>query len=210
MITDRRAELFDRIAPYRTSHIQLVLEDIYQSQNASAVLRTCDILGVQHVHVIEKRNTYTVNKDVSLGSSKWIDLHRYQTSNDPLRTCIDRLRKAGFRIVGTSPKTENSISLYDLPIEDPLAIMFGTELTGLTDRALSEVDEVMHIPMYGFTESFNISVSAAIILHHLVHRLRKDRPSSFLNKSEQLELKIRWAKSMLRDADDIEEHIKQG
>jgi tRNA (guanosine-2'-O-)-methyltransferase len=208
LISERRATLFNTIAPNRTRHIQLVLEDIFQSQNASAVLRTCDILGIQDVHVIETRNKYSINKDVSLGSSKWIDLHRYTDQDDPLDTCLNGLKKNGVRLIATSPRTENSTPLNELSIDEPMAILFGTELNGLTDRALSYADELMHIPMVGFTESFNISVSAAITLYQLRNKLH-DSKRYFLNEQEQLTLKIRWAKSMLRASDDVEQTIKR-
>lgn len=208
MISENRTELFDNIARDRTRHITIVLEDIYQSQNASAVLRTCDIVGIQDVHIVEKRNSYQVNKDVSLGSSKWTTLHRYREFKSPIEQCASTLKKNGYTLIATSPQTENSVSLNEISLDIPIAIMFGTELTGLSDEAIEFADKKMHVPMYGFTESYNISVCAAIVMYTLKQRMHETRSNNFLNHEEQVAVKIAWAKEMLRNADKVEEHLR--
>jgi len=207
-ITPERKKLFDSIARNRTRHITIVLENIYQSQNASAVLRTCDLTGIQNVHVVEDRNKYTLDKNVSLGSSKWLTLDRYNESHRSINACTSELKSKGYRLVATSPRTEKSSSLDHINIDRPIAIMFGTELDGLTDKAFALADERMHVPMFGFTESYNISVCAALVLYTLTQRLRERGMYKAIAEQEQIALKISWAKKMLRKADLIEQNIK--
>ena len=188
----------DQVLGYRTRYITVVLEDIYQPQNASAVLRTCDCFGIQDVHIIENRNQYQLNPDVTLGSDKWLNLIRYQKYADNSIEAINDLKKSGYRIIATTPEGKSQ-NLDDFDIhEGKAAFFFGTELNGLTDKVLTNADEFLKIPMYGFTKSFNISVSAAIILYDITTRLRDSRIDWQLSEDERTELKIRWIKNSLK------------
>lgn len=172
-ITPERKELFEKVLSSRTRYLTVVLEDIYQSQNASAVLRSCDCFGIQDVHIIENRNQFKVNPDVTLGSTKWLNLHHYREKEQNTLDCINHLRNQGYRIVATSPHA-NDTNLEDFDLgKGKAALIFGTELTGISAVVENNADEFLKIPMFGFTESFNISVSAAITLHHLNLRLRQ-------------------------------------
>ena len=156
--SENKRDLFDRIAPERTRHITVVLEDIYQAHNASAVVRTAELLGVQDLHIIENRNKYTVNPDVTQGSSKWTDLIRYKEKDrDNTALCISALKERGYKLVATVP-SEGAFTPDDIPLDTPLAFCFGTELTGISDTLRNASDMQLRIPMVGFTESFNISV----------------------------------------------------
>lgn len=209
-ISPHKRELFDRLAPLRTRHLTVVLEDIYQPHNASAVVRTCDLVGVQDMHVIENRNAYTLNPEVSLGASKWVDIHRYRQEGDNTTACIDGLRARGYRIIVTSPH-EAGDTPATLDLSQPVAICFGTELTGASDTLLRYADGTLRIPMYGFTESFNISVSAAIVLYTLSERMRAgDAHAHCLDAEAALALKLSWARKQLRDAPLIEERLRDG
>ena len=171
-ISENKKSLFETIIKNRTRHITVVLEDIYQPHNASAVLRSADLFGVQDIHIIENRNQYEVNPDVALGSSKWLTLNKYNNQEQNTVACFENLRKNGYRIVATTPHKED-VMLDELPLNQKTAVVFGTELEGLSDIALENADAFVKIPMYGFTESFNISVSAALTLFNLTERLRK-------------------------------------
>lgn len=206
-ITPHRRSLFDRSAPLRTRHVTVVLEDIHQSQNASAVVRTADLLGIQELHVIESRNRFTMNPDVSLGANKWIDLMRYRDAADPVGDCIDHLHAEGYRIVVTLPN-EHGHTPDDIPIDRPLAFCFGTELHGLSPALIERADMSLRIPMYGFTESYNISVSAAIILYTVMQRIHRSGQQVALGAHEQLALKLRWVRASLRDAERIERRLR--
>ncbi len=203
-VTENRNALFDRVLRERTKYLTVVLEDIYQSHNASAVLRTCDCFGIQDVHIIENRNTYNVNQDVALGSYKWLSLTKYNQEENNTRTAIKALKKKGYRIVATTPHT-NDVELYDFDVtKGKAAIVFGTELTGISEIVKEEADEFLRIPMYGFTESFNISVSAALVLQHLAHEIRKCNINWNLTSNQMLDVKLSWLKKAIKSSDLIE------
>ena len=203
LVSEARRQLFDRLAPLRTRHIAVVLEDIYQSHNAAAVLRSCDCFGVQDVHVVERNNRFNPAGDVAVGSSKWVDYYRHATIAD----CYRHLRSKGYRIVATLPH-ENDQMITDLDISQPTALVFGTELTGLTDEAIQGADAYVKIPMYGFTESFNISVCAALSLFCLTERMRADQNLPWrLTDSELLDLKLHWTEQTVRDGSQVMQHL---
>lgn len=213
-ISPNKRMLFDRIAPERTRHVTVVLEDIYQPHNASAVVRTCDLLGVQDIHIIENRNKYTVNPDVTLGSSKWTDMIRYRspaqagsTTNNSL-ACVRALKEKGYRIVATSPRAD-SVTPHTIDLDTPMAFCFGTELTGLSDTIMEHADTWLRIPMYGFTESYNISVSAAITLFTVMERLRASDVHWRLDEAALMALKLAWARKVVNSAQHLESRFEQ-
>ncbi len=204
-VTENRRNRFDEIIQHRTRYITVVLEDIFQPQNASAVLRTCDCFGVQDVHIIENRNEYNLNPDVALGSSKWLSLKKYNEKEFNTLTCYEHLREQGYRIVATTPNRDDCL-LDDLPLEDDkIALVFGTELEGLSNEAIQYADEYVKIPMTGFTESLNISVSAALLLFYLTNKLRRSGIDWQLTEEEIIDIKISWAKGSIKSADALEE-----
>ena len=153
-ITPHRSELIDNVLKMRTRYLTVVLEDIYQPHNASAVLRSCDCFGIQDIHIIENRNKYRLNPDITLGSDKWLDIHKH-SRNDKNNTlmAINFLKKKGYKIVATTLQT-NSISLEEFNLTNQkTAILFGTELNGLSDDAMNNADEFIKIPMFGFTQT---------------------------------------------------------
>ncbi len=205
--TEHRIELFDKIIDYRTNYITVVLEDIFQSHNASAVLRSCDCFGIHDVNIIENRNQYKVNPDVALGSSKWLNLTKYNNSRENTLEAISILKNKGYRIVATTPHS-NDVNLEDFDLnKGKFALFFGTELTGLSETMLNNADEFLKIPMFGFTESFNISVSAAIILHHLTYKLRNSNINWKLTSDEKDDLKLQWLKQSIKKGDAIEKEF---
>jgi tRNA (guanosine-2'-O-)-methyltransferase len=207
-LSPNKRDLFERLSRERTRHVTVVMEDIYQSHNASAVVRTCDLLGVQDLHVIENRNAYTLNKDVTLGSSKWTDLHRYRGDGDNTAACLTALKKQGYRIVATTPRADN-VTPHTIPLDAPLAFCFGTELTGLSDTIMHQADIQLRIPMYGFTESYNISVSAAITLFTVMERLRASDVNWRLDEHALTALKLSWARSTVQSAELLEERFRR-
>ncbi len=202
-MSENKMELFDKIIPERTRHITVALENIFQPQNASAVLRTCDVFGIQDVHIIENDNEYNVNPRVVHGASKWIDLHKYSDKENNTLDCINKLKADGYKVYGTTPHT-NDCLIQDIPIDDKVALMFGTEMTGLSNIAMKNVDGYVKIPMYGFTESLNISVSASICLYELKKRLKASDIDWQLSEIEQVEQLIIWAKKVIKDGSLIE------
>ncbi len=201
-LTERRRALFRRVLDQRTRYLTVVLEDLYQPHNASAVLRSCECFGIQDVHIIENRNKYTVNPDIALGSSKWLNLIKYNNREDNTTAAIRSLKEQGYRIVATVPGEDATpLEAFDLAA-GKAALLFGTELTGLTGTAVSLADEKLVIPMYGFTESFNISVSAGIILSHLVFRLHKTTGWQ-LSPEEKEAIYLEWLKNSIKSSEQI-------
>lgn len=189
----------------RTRHIAVVLEDLFQTQNISAVMRTCDCYGVQDAYIVENRNKFEVHKDISMGADKWLTLHQYPDEPNNMKRCIDDLHAQGYTVVATLPD-EKHLTINDLPTNRRTAFLFGTELTGLSDEAIRYADCNALIPMYGFTESFNISNSAAIILSNFSERVRKSSISWHLTEEEQEEIYFEWLQKSRMDADNIIKH----
>lgn len=202
-ISDHKNQLFDKVIQNRTRYLTVVLEDIYQPQNASAVLRTADCFGVQDVHIVENRNEYVINPEVALGASKWLTLHRYSESENNTLKAIQKLKEEGYRIVATMPHS-NDVTLSDLDMNQKTALFFGTELLGLSEVVEEHADVFVKIPMYGFTESYNISVSAALCLQDLSKKMRADNIDWKLSESELLDVKLDWARSVVREAENVE------
>ncbi len=199
LVSENRLQLIERIASQRTRHITVALEDVYQSHNAAAVLRSCDCFGVQDVHVVERNNPFNPAGDVAVGSSKWVDYYPYPD----IETAYRRLRSLGYRIVATTPHTNDTL-ITDLDISTPVALIFGTELTGLTQQAIDLADEYVKIPMYGFTESFNISVSVALSLFNLTERFRQQHAQDpSLDAQNLLDLKLHWLAQTIRDGEQV-------
>lgn len=203
-VTEERLSRFDAVLSRRTRYITVVLEDIYQQHNSSAVLRTCDCFGIQDVHVVEKRNRFNVNDEIALGASKWLSLHIYGQPQDQMYGAIATLKQQGYRVVATVPDPRAvPLEKFDLN-KGKIALLFGTELTGLSREAIEQADEFLVIPMAGFTESFNISVSAGIILHHLSHVLRHSELAWQLKREEKNQLKLEWLRNTIRNPGLIE------
>lgn len=197
-ITDERRQRFEEILDFRTRHITVVLEDIFQPHNASAVLRTCDLRGIQDVHIVENNNHYDVNPDVVLGSTKWLNLNYYESNAFNTPEAYERLHEQGYKIVATCPHRDD-FTPETLPLDQPIALVFGTEKLGLSDYAVEHADMHVRIPMYGFTESYNISVSAALLLYSLTNRLHASTDIDWhLTEEERDALRLVWTRRSLQ------------
>lgn len=197
-ITAHRKEKFIDILQHRTKHFTVAIEDVFQMHNTSAVMRTCDVFGIQELNVIEERFGKKIDKEIAMGAQKWVDIHRH----DSVSGCIDSLKNKGYRIIATTPHNESCV-LDDFDISTPAALFFGTERNGLSEEVISRADGFLKIPMYGFTESLNISVSAAIIVQNLIGRLRKSGIEWRLTEKEILEKRIDWTRKSIKDIDFI-------
>lgn len=197
-ITEERKNKFKEILTRRTKHFTVATEDVYQMHNASAVVRSCDVFGVQEAHLIEGKFGKRLDRKIAMGAQKWVDVHRYDSSGE----CIRTLRNKGYQIIATTPHID-SCYLHDFDVSKPSAFFFGTELKGLSDEIIQNADGYLKIPMEGFTESLNISVSAAIILQHVTGKLRTSNIDWGLTEEEKLEKRIDWAKKSIRSIDDI-------
>ncbi len=208
-ITEARNSRFNDVISKRMGHLAIVLEDIFQPHNASAVLRSCDCFGIQNVHIIENHNHYAVNPDVALGSSKWVTMHRYNQTDFNTPEAFQSLRSKGYKIVATTPHM-NDCNLEDLSIDKPIALIFGTEKTGLTQWAIDNADAWVKIPMYGFTESFNISVSVALSSFYLTEKIRKSALPWQLSNEEILDTRLHWLRNSIERCDLLEKKFLEG
>lgn len=208
-ISDNKKEKFDAIIQNRTRYITVVLENIFQPHNAAAVLRSCDCFGIQDVHVIENSNTYAPNKEIDMGASKWLNVIRHNQNEENTIDCLNQLKAQGYKIVATTPHT-NDCMINELPINQPVALLFGTELTGLTQTAMDHADAFVKLPMYGFTESYNISVSVALALFNVAERMHKDSSIQWeLSEEEQDGIKLQWAKKVVKHSAKVEKILSE-
>ena len=198
LLTPKRKALFNKVIENRTNHFTVVTEDVYQLHNTSAVIRSCDVFGIQNVHVIEEQKVKKIDREIAMGAQKWVTLNRH---DDSLK-CISKLREEGYQIIATSPNAE-AIELSDFDITKPSALFLGTEKDGLSQEVLSNADQCIKIPMVGFTESLNISVSAAIILQELTSRLRKSKISWELSDYDKNEVKFEWLRKSFKNFDHL-------
>ncbi len=202
-VTEHKREFMERVLAQRTRFVTMVLEDIYQSQNTSAVIRTCECLGLQDVHVIEKNSRWSTNKLVLRGSDKWLNIIRYNAKEaNNTEVCFRTLKERGYRIAVTDPSA--GIGIEEVPLGTPLAIVMGNERHGSSEYASKHADLAINIPMTGFTESLNISVSAAICMEITLSRLRKSELPWQLSLEEKDALRLQWYKKAIRNADVIE------
>lgn len=197
-ITPERSAKFLKVLQQRTKHFTIGIEDIFQLHNTSAVLRTCEVFGIQELNVIEEKYGKTIDKEIAMGAQKWVDVTRYQST----KACLDAVRAKGYRIIATSPH-DNSCLMDDFDISQPAAIFFGTERLGLSEEIMQQADGFLKIPMIGFTESINVSSSAAIVIQNLSSRLRKSDIDWSLTEEEILEKRIDWSQKSIKDIDFI-------
>lgn len=204
IITSSKQEKFDKIAADRTRFLTVVIENVYQEQNASAIVRSCDCFGIHDIHAIEKDNSFSVNREIAMGAGKWVDIYHHQDPKYPTTIALKKLKEKGYRIVATTPH-ENDMTIDELVLDQPTALLFGTEKMGLSEAALTHADAFVKIPMYGFSESFNVSVSAALCLHTLRQKLEKMPPEIWkMSREEQVEVKLNWCRSILKNVEASE------
>ncbi|GAB2610920.1 TrmH family RNA methyltransferase [Belliella aquatica] len=200
-ITPHKMALMEEILAKRTRYFTVVLEDIYKPHNASAVLRTADCFGIQDVYIIEKEQEYKVNPYVTRGAAQWVDIHKYSNyGGNAVTCCVSDLKAKGFKIYATSPRAE-SISIHDLKVDEKTALVFGNEHEGVSEEMISQADGLVHIPMDGFTESFNISVAASIFLFDLQRKAAAlDIPDFYLTEAEKEVLRSKWYRDVVKNS----------
>ncbi len=202
IITPERKEGFLKVLQYRSKHFTVAVEDVFQLHNTSAVMRSCEVFGVQELNVIEQRFGKRIDKQIAMGAQKWVDIIRHQDS----QSCINSLREKGYQIIATTPHNDSTY-LEDFDISKKSAIFFGTEKEGLSEEVMKNADGYLKIPMVGFTESLNISVSAAIIIQNLTERLRRSTIEWQLTEQEILEKRLDWTRKSIKDIDFIEKRF---
>ena len=201
-LTDSRKARFESVLSQRTKHFTVATEDVYQLHNTSAVIRSCDVFGIQEANIIEERNTKRIDREIAMGAQKWVDLNRYTSVKD----CIADLKQKGYQVVATTPHTDDCL-LHEFDIRKKSCFFFGRETEGVSQEVMDAADCYLKIPMVGFTESLNISVSAAIILQHVTTKLRQTDIAWQLTETEQLEKRLDWCKKTIKRYDEIIAHF---
>ncbi len=208
-VTDEKNGLFGRTIDERTDYATVVLEDLFQSHNQSAVMRSADCFGIQDVHIIENRNTYDITSTVSQGAREWLSLYRYGERENNTQAVIDKLRGEGYRIIATTPH-QGDVLIDDLDLEKgKMAFFFGTELTGLSDVVIGQADEFVKVPMYGFTESLNVSVCAALVMYSVRQRLRVSPIDWHLSEEKRTEVLLQWYRKAIKASEEILERFNR-
>ncbi|WP_373017364.1 TrmH family RNA methyltransferase [Muriicola sp.] len=197
-VSEDRLRRFSEVLQWRTRYITVAMEDVYHLHNASAVIRSADVFGLQDVHIIEERFGKRLDKKIALGAQKWVDIHRYPTTE----ACLKSLRDKGYRILATTPR-KDALSLEKLTVDHKIAFLFGAEKEGLSEKALEKADDLIHIPMVGFTESLNVSVAAAIVLQRATSLLHASSVDWKLREEEREEKRVEWIKKSVRNLDKI-------
>jgi tRNA (guanosine-2'-O-)-methyltransferase len=206
-VSANRINTINQNLAYRTRYITIILENIYQFHNASAVLRTCECLGIQDMHIIDNKNPFKTNTEITMGSERWLNINRYSDKDLSSTDVIERIKAKGYRIVATSSHA-NSTDFENIDLnKGKIAFVFGTELTGISNSVLEAADEHLKIPMYGFTESYNLSVSAAIILHIFSHQLRTSNIDWKIPYDELVDIKLNWLRNSIKKPELLEKHF---
>ncbi len=202
-LTENRRDRFNKVLAQRTKHFTVATEDVYQLHNTSAVMRSCDVFGIQEVNIVEEVNSKRIDGEIAMGAQKWVDLNRYHTT----KSCLEDLKTKGYQIVATTPHVEGC-DLIDFDITKKSCFFFGRETEGLSQQVIDQADCYLKIPMVGFTESLNISVSAAIILQHVTAKLKKSTINWHLTEEELIDKRFDWIKKTIKNYDAIVEHYK--
>jgi tRNA (guanosine-2'-O-)-methyltransferase len=204
-VSEHKKQFIDKVLAQRTRYVTVVLEDIYQSQNASAVLRTTECMGLQDVHIVEDTAKYDLNVRVLKGANKWLTMHRYRTKGvSNIDQCYQHLKKEGYRILLADP-AEDGTSIDEIDVnEGPIALVFGNELRGASNHAIKYCDQRIRIPMFGFTESLNISVSVAICLNTILPKVRASTKYTGLSLEEQDLIRLNWYRKIVRRSELVE------
>ncbi|MEL1248834.1 TrmH family RNA methyltransferase [Flavobacterium helocola] len=203
-ITENRKEGFLRVLKNRTKHFTIAMEDVFQLHNTSAVMRSCEVFGIQELNVIEQKFGKSIDKEIAMGAEKWVDINRFSSIQD----CITNLKGKGYQIIATTPHNDSCL-LHEFDITKPSALFFGTERDGLSEEVMQQADGFLKIPMVGYTESLNISVSAAIIIQDVTNRLRQSDINWQLSEEEVLEKRLDWTRKSIKDIDFIEKKFNE-
>lgn len=201
-VTPHKRQLIEQVLAKRTRYFTVILEDIYKPHNASAVLRTADCFGIQDIHIIEKENSYEVNPYVVRGAAQWVDIHKYSNENlQAVSKCFNQLHSEGYQIIATCPDA-GSLSIHELDVSQKIALVFGNEHAGVSEEVKAKADKLVHIPMMGFTESFNISVAASIFLFDLIRKVQSQTKiqNFYLSQEEKQLLREKWYRGIVKNS----------
>ena len=199
-LTESRREKFLQVVAQRTTYLVPVVECLIDEQNVNAVIRSSENFGLQRICVIETDAKMKAARSISKGSHHWLDIEKYK--RDRAADCIARLKQEGYKIFAASPH-EGGFTPSNIPLDKKLAVVFGAEGPGISPQMTSACDGFLQIPMYGFTESYNISVAAAIALYTITEGVKQSAVAWQLTQEEQQKLLWRWTCRTIREAEKL-------
>lgn len=197
-LTEERLRKIEHFAPDSSDFVLPVLEDVYQFRNAAAIVRSVEACGFHKVVALQEENNFEPNLKVTKGADTWVEVEKLPRNMESFQKIKDK----GYKIVAVSLEN-NAKMLPDYEITEPIALVFGTEMEGVSQEILDFADETLAIPMYGFTRSFNVSVAASICMYELKQKLMKSDIDYKLNEEKLLRKKILWAVNSMRSGDQI-------
>lgn len=203
-LTEERLGKIEHFSQESSDFVLPVMEDVYQFRNAAAIVRSVEACGFHKVIAMEEENVFNPNLTVTKGAETWVEVEKMPKNIDSLRIIKNR----GYKILAVSPE-KNAVMLPDYQITEPIALVFGTELEGVSDEVIEFADETLAIPMYGFTKSFNVSVAAGICMYELKQKLLHSGIDYKLDQEKLLKMKIRWSVNSIRSGAQIfEKYLK--
>lgn len=199
-LTEERLAKIDHFSQESSDFVLPVMDDVYQFRNAAAIIRSVEACAFHKVVAMEEENVFNPNLTVTKGAETWVEVEKMPKNIDSLQNIKDR----GYKILAVSLE-KNAVMLPEYEITEPIALVFGTELAGVSEEVIDFADETLAIPMYGFTKSYNVSVAAGICMYELKQKLMKSGIDYKLNEQKLLEMKIRWAVNSIRSGKEIYE-----
>lgn len=197
-LTEERLRKIEHFAPESSDFVLPVLEDVYQFRNAAAIVRSVEACGFHKVVALQEENNFEPNLKVTKGADTWVEVEKLPRNMESFQKIKDK----GYKIVVVSLEN-NAKMLPEYEITEPIALVFGTEMEGVSQEILDFADETLAIPMYGFTRSFNVSVAASLCMYELKQKLLKSDIDYKLNEEKLLKMKIRWAVNSMRSGEQI-------
>jgi tRNA (guanosine-2'-O-)-methyltransferase len=193
MLTPERIARMDAVLAARLQSVATIVEDTYDPHNAAATIRTTEAIGLAELHVVEPGARFSAAHGVTRGAHRWIRLERWTAMVDVAAS----LRARGFRVYATRPGATSTIE--DVDVTQPIAVAFGNEHAGLSEAALAACDGALGVPMYGFSESFNLSVTVALAMSRIANRRREALGTlGDLDDTQRRELRARWFAMKIR------------
>jgi tRNA (guanosine-2'-O-)-methyltransferase len=205
MMPESKKQKIAQVLPYRTRHVVTVIENVLDSNNTNAILRTSEALGIQEAHLVYGNIKYIPQKSVSKGAHLWMDTFKYgKSETDNALDCIQQLKLKGYQLIVTTPSATRSFEQLD--INKPMAICFGQESKGLSETFLRHADKQICIPQYGFTESYNVAVAAGMVLLPMMEKLRSSTVKWQLDDVQKRQIYKQW---LLNYTTHLQEHYKR-
>lgn len=208
-MTPKRAARFKEVIKCRQPNLTIILENVHDPHNISAVLRTCDSVGITDIYVLYTavhRDRLVMGKRSSSGARKWVNVHLYNDVDECMKAV-----KAKYSKIYATHLSEDAVGLYDLNLTESVALLFGNEHKGVSEAALTYCDGNFLIPQYGMVQSLNISVACAVSLYEALRQRKakgfySDNP--ILNETEQAEMYEQYQLRHEQWIDEVDKHIK--